>query len=512
MTALHHPLQITLVIDNPEQLLHGCTPVRQFDRVGGSIGSVGCDWRLNDRQHRVQPQHCELRLREGRFCVIDVCGQTRLNGHDLALGLQTTIRLNDGDRLHIGAYIVIVHLHNADITSHSRQQTVSALLRHSESPLDALLDGFVPPSDVAPAVDMTSRDLLQLIRPADAHASCDPLLALEASQPPARATTLTLDLFDPPQRDAPAVAEARIALSEGMRPAIEQRHWSSPDDSAPCVTPRPGTGSHSMMARALMLLTACLLLGGCTMLGKLGQVIISPSTPVGGPDEQPTRITLSLHATRTVNPNPAGVYQVPDATLTTSPTAYGATVSAGSSVELTDKLYALLDHLQTVAPAHSPLLDDVAQAGDAPLMSPAQPAVLGTYSDPLVTLTLPNQPSALAPGPEQLATPIAFKILQLKDDSLLLNATAQALAADLKQALGSTYIQDDDYLLTPGQFKFINYQAINEDTRYLAVIARYHDANTAQWKHSVRLEPTGRTYALLVQLDEARVELKAEHP
>ncbi|MNE78666.1 Type VI secretion lipoprotein [compost metagenome] len=111
---------------------------------------------------------------------------------------------------------------------------------------------------------------------------------------------------------------------------------------------------------------------------------------------------------------------------------------------------------------------------------------------------------------QHVATPIAFKVLQLSDDSLLVNASPQALADDLKNTLGSTYIRADDYLLNPGQFKFIDLRALDEDTRFIAVIAHYHSSDVGQWKQRLRVEPKGRQYAVLVQLDAAQVSLKGE--
>ena len=100
--------------------------------------------------------------------------------------------------------------------------------------------------------------------------------------------------------------------------------------------------------------------------------------------------------------------------------------------------------------------------------------------------------------------------LQLSDDGLLHNATLAALLDDLKKTLGSTFIGADDYLLQPGQFKFIDLKALDPDTRFIAVFANYYDADNAQWKQTVRVQPTGRHYALLVHLDSAQIELKRE--
>lgn len=103
-----------------------------------------------------------------------------------------------------------------------------------------------------------------------------------------------------------------------------------------------------------------------------------------------------------------------------------------------------------------------------------------------------------------------FKVIQLKDDSVLLNADPSQLRDDLKKTLGSTYLGADDYLLAPGQFKFVNYTAIDEDTRYIAVIADFHHATPQAIKQVFRVEPRGRKYALLVTLRDTGVAITDE--
>ena len=65
------------------------------------------------------------------------------------------------------------------------------------------------------------------------------------------------------------------------------------------------------MKRAVALVLAGMLLAGCSTVGnvfkKTGQVLMDPSIPVGMPDDQPTRIALSLYAGADVNPNPVSV-------------------------------------------------------------------------------------------------------------------------------------------------------------------------------------------------------------
>lgn len=486
---------ITLVVSNPEQLLHGYTPTYRFDSAGGRIGSFASDWLLNDRQHAVQPTHCEICLLEGRFCVIDRCGETRLNGHDLALGMNATARLNEGDSLQIGIYRVIAYLQTHDSLNddprHLSQRSVSELLNGSGSLLDQWNDEAVPLLELHEPAASPSPEFELLSTPFGLHGERDPLLALDTAT----------------RHEQPRPTATRLFVPTPYQRSI---YLNTPFDLTP--TRHQAFGGTSRLTSGIILkvgilLLAFLTLGGCTMLGKVGQVIMSPSIQVGAPDDQPTQFALSLHASRTVNPNAVSPINESKASETVTHTPYAVSLNATSQLELTDKLQVLLDHLHDTAPTQSIMEPE---AFTTVQMSPVEHTVLGHYDDPMISFSMPGHTAPPPMKSEQIATPIAFKILQLKDDSLLLNASQQALALDLKKTLGSTYIRDDDYLLKPGQFKFVNFQPIDENTRYLAVIASYHTASDTQWKQSIRLEPTGRKYALLVNLDDTRVELTGE--
>lgn len=252
-----------------------------------------------------------------------------------------------------------------------------------------------------------------------------------------------------------------------------------------------------------LLLLACLALGGCTALSKMGQVMLDPSLQVGGPNDQLTQFSLSLYASPTLNLNASSAVDDASPQGSRLPIPLAVNLSAGDPLELTQKVQALLDHLYQEHPAMS-----LSEPGEnAPAMSPFD-AELGGYENPDIQLGI--QPLNIAPRAEGVTTPIAFKVLQLKDDSLLLNAPYELLEQDLAKALGSTLVQVDDYRLLPGQFKFVNFEEINKATRYLAVIATYHDRDKAEWKRALRIEPLGRRHAVLVQFEDDGVVLKGD--
>lgn len=253
-----------------------------------------------------------------------------------------------------------------------------------------------------------------------------------------------------------------------------------------------------MNIRPLVLLV-CLATTGCTALGKMGQVILNPSIAVGDPGEQLSQFSLSLYASPKLNLNPNST-MVPVETTTYSSTPMAISVRAENPSELTDKLQGLIDTLRQEYPAISPAEFDRAAA---PTMSAVTD--MGSYQDLSVHSRIPAAGAA-----EQVVTPIGFQVLQLKDDSMLLTATYESLTADLKKTLGSTLLQVDDYRLMPGQFKFVELEEIDKATRYVAVIANYHQRDDADWKRVLAIAPRGRKHALLVQFSETGVVLKGE--
>lgn len=250
------------------------------------------------------------------------------------------------------------------------------------------------------------------------------------------------------------------------------------------------------------MLFTCLALGGCTALGKIGQVMMDPSIPVGGPRDQLSQFSLSMYASQAINLNASSAIDQSLAQAHLQPSPLAVNLSAGDPLELTQKLQALLDHLHQQHPAMSRAQQD---ERTEPAMSPMG-ADVGSYDDPHIQLGIST--TSPAPPADEVTTPVAFKVLQLKDDTLLLNAAYELLEHDLEKALGSTLVQVDDYRLLPGQFKFVHFEEINKATRYLAVIANYHDRDKAQWKRALRIEPLGRQHALLIQFEDDGVVLK----
>ena len=321
------------------------------------------------------------------------------------------------------------------------------------------------------------------------------------------------------------------------------------------------------MRNAMALLCAAVLLSGCGTVGnvlkKTGQVLMDPDIQVGGPEDQPTQVALSLYAGANVNPNAVEEPEIePEPDLAFDEGPYALNLHTDTREELVRSLRALLDHLEeegdgaptAVGPADPSSMADAEADSKLPALAAGAGSALSWPPTGAATSRAPFPPhwrmrqggAALGgPGPDSEeggnggehdvdlgqyregvplapaaqserqtqvnATPVAFRVIQLKDDSMLENADPELVRNEPKKALGSTFLTADDYVLLPGQFKFINYRELDEDTRYVAVVAAFHDPNAQRWYDVFRVEPRGRKYALLVTLQDTRVAITDEN-
>ncbi|NIF28997.1 type VI secretion system lipoprotein TssJ [Pantoea sp. Tr-811] len=254
------------------------------------------------------------------------------------------------------------------------------------------------------------------------------------------------------------------------------------------------------------LLIALIALPGCTSWDRASQVIKDHSLPIGPPKDHPTQVAISINVSPTLNGNPNSVELPDQLDQALEPSPYAVSLSAGDPYSLKEKVGTLFEYLHEQFPAiEATALNE--QADAQTLRSPSEESTPGGYDDSTVVLTLPR-PMAMAS--ESIATPIAIKILQLRDDSLLRNSVFQLLDKDPAKALRSTYIRDDDYLLRPGQFKFIPFAPIEPDTRFVAVIADYRNQEDATWRQVLRIPPRGHQIILSLLVNDTQILLKEE--
>jgi type VI secretion system VasD/TssJ family lipoprotein len=194
-------------------------------------------------------------------------------------------------------------------------------------------------------------------------------------------------------------------------------------------------------------------------------VIDTSSLP---PNERPSQVALVLLASKDVNTN----------VLSTKDESH-VYLKGKNKRELRDKLNAVLMELNDKS---------------------------STSKKAQQAMTLANNVPDMVSG----STPIAFKVVQLRDDSLLLSADYQSIQDDLQGSLGQNYVSHEDYVLVPGQFKFVDFIDINPKTRFIAIIADYNDIENATWKVVIKVDSKGSKYPLYVQLRKSDIVIRKE--
>jgi type VI secretion system protein ImpI len=103
---------LTLSVISAQGASLGAASYRVFDSRGGTIGRVaGNDWVLPDAERLVSSRHACVRCIEGRFYVEDVSTNgTALNARQAVIPRGRPQLLNDGDRLYVGDYEILVQL------------------------------------------------------------------------------------------------------------------------------------------------------------------------------------------------------------------------------------------------------------------------------------------------------------------------------------------------------------------------------------------------------------------
>ena len=100
-------MTIRLQIDNLDALPDGGPLFYQAHERGFEIGREHRDWTLPDPNMFISGRHCEVRYEKGGYWLYDFSRNgTFVNGSRQRVS--SPYRLNDGDRIGIGHYIVSV--------------------------------------------------------------------------------------------------------------------------------------------------------------------------------------------------------------------------------------------------------------------------------------------------------------------------------------------------------------------------------------------------------------------
>lgn len=135
-----------LNVTNPEQLTHGSSPSYRLQTQSMTIGSGTVDWKLYDAFGSVKGQHACIQVLDGKYVMIDLCGNTYINRHADPLGRMEVVAINDGDQIRIGKYRVEVMIDEDGYAKsigvdHIRKLDLDQLFT-KENELDRLTRGF----------------------------------------------------------------------------------------------------------------------------------------------------------------------------------------------------------------------------------------------------------------------------------------------------------------------------------------------------------------------------------
>lgn len=105
------------------------------------------------------------------------------------------------------------------------------------------------------------------------------------------------------------------------------------------------------------------------------------------------------------------------------------------------------------------------------------------------------------------ASPIEIQVFELADDSMFMSSDYDQMKNDYKKVLRSNFIKNYDYVLTPGQFKFVNAFEVDADTNYIGIMAHFAEPELSEWKKVVKVLNKGREYHLLMLFKDYDVKL-----
>ncbi|MBS9782930.1 MAG: type VI secretion system lipoprotein TssJ [Pasteurella sp.] len=227
-----------------------------------------------------------------------------------------------------------------------------------------------------------------------------------------------------------------------------------------------------------------LFLTSCETAKKTYKVLSDPSIRVGDRLDQPTAYTLSIFATNRININPYADASDLESDL----------IDNGSYEDADNALEESVDDT---------LDSDVEQD-----FSESEPVITASKDlEGQNYLTVEKLIFEEKDEDTQQSTPVLIRIFQLSEKSLFLSSTYDELTNDFKKVLGKTYINHDELMIDPNQFRFIGDNTFKDGSRYLGVIAYFNDEKDRQWRDILRIRSKGEFYPFLIRITENKINL-----
>jgi type VI secretion system protein ImpI len=233
-------MALVLTIENAESLPNGApVSVRLTDKRSLDIGrGAHLDWTLPDPSRFISGKHCEVRYRDEAYWLYDVSTNgTFLN--DNVRRLQAPHRLNHGDRLAIGSYVIAVTIEDdqpsaapspaaASLTASASEQSASAFKPAPANDLgpDAAAEHAIPEPEFGSA-DPASQENLQ--EHSD-EAKFETAAAAEAIPASSYFEAATPEISEHPNKDIPSFEMHQPAPDLEPEPAPAQVAELAPAD------------------------------------------------------------------------------------------------------------------------------------------------------------------------------------------------------------------------------------------------------------------------------------------
>ncbi|TFH91184.1 type VI secretion system-associated FHA domain protein TagH [Vibrio ouci] len=107
--------KLTLLVTNVQKLESRLSALMEWGVEGGIVGSDdSAHWLLSDSKGEVFPEHCEILMLDGAFCLKDLCGETYINGSVMPVGKELLAKLAHNDHIRIGPYEIRVIVGDLD--------------------------------------------------------------------------------------------------------------------------------------------------------------------------------------------------------------------------------------------------------------------------------------------------------------------------------------------------------------------------------------------------------------
>jgi len=106
---------------------------------------------------------------------------------------------------------------------------------------------------------------------------------------------------------------------------------------------------------------------------------------------------------------------------------------------------------------------------------------------------------------------IQVQVVYLTEDSIMDNLYYDEITNnDLKKLLGSSYLEQQDFMLKPNQLKTVKPSPMKKGTNYVAVIGHYSHAEETEWYQILPIDDMDKQYTILISLDKFGVNIQKD--